>query len=231
MLVALSEIDNEIFALEQEESGIPKNIQEFNNRTAELTLQTQELKIKLQDLEKQKNEDESFILEKKEWLNKREDQIKEIKTTKEFSAAQKETSTVKKEIADREILFLQHITGMESSQKEIQDLESKNAPRIEEIQNKIEDTQKKLAEIGPQISEKQKMRNGIAIEIKKEDLEIYEQIRKKVQPVLSKAEDCICTECGNRIQPQLFNQLYALQTLLTCKRCKRILYLEEILEK
>lgn len=224
MLVKLAEIDKEIDALQNEKQEIPKKIKKQKETLSILEAEQEALTQKLENLTVQKREGEEFVAEKKSWIVHRETQLKEIKTNKEFNAAQKEISMAKKEISDRETLLLGLIENSDQLIKKMEELKTKNEPQIAEINKLVIEEEAKLGIFDPQIDEKTKTRQSLIVEINEKALKEYELTRAKISPAVAKAENCTCTECGSRMQPQTFNQLFVCQTLHHCKRCKRILF-------
>lgn len=230
MLLQLSELDSSVQELQDARAQIPLQIKDLERQIQTLENEMKTTEQKSSDLTTSKTDSEKMIREKKEWIESREILVKDIKTNKEYHAALKEVATAKKEISDRETQINAYNDRLGGLTQEIETTRTKNTPQIEALKIQIEDANKAYNELNPQVEERQKNRNGIAIEIDPKMLAIYDQIRQRVTPVMAKAESGICTECGTKILPQLFNRLHSMTELLTCPRCKRILYLEEVVK-
>jgi predicted nucleic acid-binding Zn-ribbon protein len=60
-------------------------------------------------------------------------------------------------------------------------------------------------------------------------LDLYERIRKARRGVaIAEVRDGFCTACHFALRPQLYNEVRAQESLLTCENCSRILYYVEI---
>lgn len=231
MLIRLSEIDSEIEKLEETQREVPLTIQSLQQQIASLQLEVNRLDRQKMEAENQKNKFSETIQNKSEWLKNREEQIKDLKTNKEFHAAQKEISLAKKEMMDAQTAINQINEQITKLQLEEASAKSSHQPKIDELIKLITVEKEKAVGIQPQTEGKLKLRRGLIVEIDSNALQIYERVRVKVSPALAKAEDCVCLECGSRMQPQLYNQLHTLETLHFCKNCKRILYIEEVLQQ
>lgn len=231
MLLRLSEIDTAIEELEESRSLIPATIQELENKIATLTAEIKSAEDKKIELETSRRDSQGMIQEKKNWIESREGMVKDLKTNKEYHAALKEVATAKKEVSDRETQINTFDIQILDVTQKIETLKASHGPQIEAIQVQIQEQKKAYNDLTPDLEDKKKSRGGIAVEIDAKALMLYDQLRTRVSPAIAKAENTTCTECGTRIQPQLFNRLFTTSELLNCPRCKRILYVEEVLNK
>lgn len=231
MFLRLSEIDTAIQDLEESRSFIPENISELEKKIQTLETEVKSTTDKKSDLEVSRSHCQSMIQEKKDWIESREGLVKEIKTNKEYHAALKETATAKKEVSDRETQITALDTQILDVTQKIETLTATSTPQIEALRVQIQELKKSYDALTPDLDDKKKSRNSITVEIDAKAMAFYEQVRSRVTPAISKAENTTCTECGSRIQPQLFNRLFTTSELLSCPRCKRILYVEEVLNK
>lgn len=230
MLIRLSEVDAEIENLEENQHEVPLSIHNLEQQIANIKAQIGKVEEQKLTLEKRRGEHAEFVHTKSDWLKNREDQIKDLKTNKEFHAAQKEISLAKKNITDNETALTKCAEEIQTLESEIENAKATHQPKIDELNGLIKTEKSKLTDLQPLIEEKLKARRGVIVEMDPKILQVYERVRVKVTPALAKAEDFVCLECGSRMQPQLFNQLHICDTIHFCKNCKRILYLEESLQ-
>jgi predicted nucleic acid-binding Zn-ribbon protein len=231
MLLKLAEIDTSIEELNETLAHIPDAVKALERQIQTIQTDMTSLESKRAGLEAQKKQAEDLITEKKSWIENRDNQVKDIKTNKEYHAALKEVSLAKKEVADNETKITTLIDQIAEAAKQIEDIKTANATQIEDVKKQIAEHDVKLAVVNPQIEEKRKSRGGVVVEIEQKWLTAYEQVRSRVTPAISKAENFVCTECGTKILPQLYNHLFTAAEIFTCPRCKRILYVEEFLNK
>lgn len=231
MFLRLSEIDTAIQDLEESREFIPEEINELEKKIQTLENEVKSASNKKSDLEVSRRDCQSMIQEKQAWIESREGMVKDIKTNKEYHAALKEVSTAKKEVSDRETQITTLDVQILDVAQKVETLTASSTPQIEALHVQIQEKKKVYDDLTPDLEDKKKIRSGIVVEIDAKAMAFYEQVRTRVTPVIAKAENTTCTECGSRIQPQLFNQLFTTKDLLSCPRCKRILYVEEVLNK
>lgn len=230
LLLRLAEIDLSLDELNESLGTIPEAVGELERQIQILCSDQQGLERKMTELNAQKTTSESLVREKQEWITGREDQVKDLKTNKEYHAALKEIAVAKKEISDNESKATTLSEQLAEIGKQLDALKSANDAQITALKQQIDVHNAKTGDISPLIDEKRKCRDDITVGLDAKILAMYEQIRQRVTPAISKAENTVCTECGSKIQPQLYNRLFTLAELLPCPRCRRILYVEEFLK-
>lgn len=229
-LLKLAEIDGQIFQIQEEKLGIPTFIKEAQNEISSLKKEADDRQKELEGLSQKRKDAHDFINEKNEWSDKRETTINELKTHREYQAAQKEISLAKKEIKDKQTEIDQISPRIDELIKQISELKEKSEPRTEELKQQILQKNEKYEMADAHIKESQAKRKEIIAEIKDNNcLRHYENVRKKIFPAISKLIDNNCGECGQRVMPQAINLLKVGTEMQLCRGCKRILYIEELI--
>lgn len=229
-LIQLSEIDGQISQLNEAKTKLPLIVIEIQKHILKFNSELLAIDDKIAKLKTEQTDTSSFINEKQQWIANREAQINNIKTTKEFQASVKEIAQAKKEILDKTQSLTQLETTIQNAQNESQEQKDKINTKISELSAKLKECEEKIASVEPKISEKESQKNSLLSQIPIEIQNQYLHTQKKVQPALSNATSKICSECGNRVPPQIINQLMAGSELQNCSSCHRILYLDENLE-
>lgn len=228
-LLKLAEIDSKIDQLIDKQKEIPQTIIQLEAEIGTLNHQNTSKAKEVKDLEASKTQIQSFLLEKKAWAEEREGKSKELKTNKEYQASLKEVSFAKKEIFDKENALSAILQRFEEAQKAAQEISEQMGPRLEEINAKIAEFKSQLERLESLIDSERQSRGVILSEVSEKVLHHYEHIMRRTFPAISKIEKGVCTECGTRVAPQLLNQIHVAQEIQYCSRCKRILYMEELL--
>lgn len=228
-LLKLAEVDSKIDQLIEKQREFPNFILQLEAEIAALNNQNASKAKEVKDLEARKTQIQSFLQEKKAWVEEREGKSKELKTNKEYQASLKEVSFAKKEIFDRENELTVVLQKFEEAQKTAQEISEQMGPRLEEITIKINEFKSQLERLESLIDAQRQDRGVILGEISKKVLHHYEHIIIRTFPAISRIEKGVCTECGTRVAPQLVNQIHVAQEIQYCSRCKRILYMEELL--
>lgn len=227
-LLKLAQIDNKLDHFIREQEDIPESVRAISIEIVSLQNEADAKQKEFHDLENQKKEIQSFLQEKKQWIIDREARINELTTTKEYQAALKEVSLGKKEIKDKETILEALLPKLGAYSTEgVTTVEKLNA-KIVELKNSIQQSKECFETLQTSIAEEKLARKQAVQEVtNKQALHHYEQIRRRVSPAISKAEDRICVECGTRILPQVYNLLTVGQSIQSCNGCKRILYIPD----
>lgn len=229
-LIKLTEIDKKIDQIQHDRETTPQLIQELKTEITQLLLEITTLENEISTLSQTKNDGGDFIREKKEWIDKREQILKSLQTNKEYQAALKEIATAKKQISDKEAQAQDFTPKIEELSAKLAALQESNQTKISDLQIQIGQKEECLQKIDDVLQEETNKRKAILVEIQNDNtIKHYEYVRKKVTPAMAKAENGVCSECGSRIPPQILNLLHKSQSMQYCYRCKRIIYLEELL--
>jgi predicted nucleic acid-binding Zn-ribbon protein len=159
---------------------------------------------------------------------KAEGRLPAIKTQKEYVAVLKEIDTAKKvnkEIQDR----------IKNKNEEITALAAEKAEKDAELAAVSARTAERTALIQAQIDEIKA--NSTARETERKELfaQIPLTLGKRYQVLIERrngvavvlAHKGACTGCNMLLPPQLFNNLYTTQEILSCPLCNRLLYIGE----
>jgi len=230
-LLNLSELDKTLHHLLDDQHGIPKKNQELSSKIALLEKEVSAKKADLTEAENLKKDLESSIQIKTTWLADREGRINDLKTQKEYQASQKEISAAKKEIKEKEHKLQELGPKLDKLTTEYMTLTEKNEPEITKIKDQIMENKKRLSSLDANIKEQTNKRDDVKKHVTNQKaLHRYEHVLRKANPALAKIDDnSICSECGTKVLPQVVNLIKVGTTIQCCARCKRILYLEEIL--
>lgn len=226
-LLRLAEVDNKIDHIVKEQREIPALVKEISTEIIARQKEVNEKKGRLAELQAQQKTINDFLMEKKTWVEDREKRINELKTNKEYQATLREISNAKRDIKSNEEALAALLPQIEEATQTAGGGTEESEQKIEALKLSIQDYKTRFDAIRDILSEEKRAREVLARDVTdKKLLAHYEQIHKRVSPVLSKANDGVCCECGTRILPQAFNLLSVGETIQTCNGCKRILYLE-----
>jgi uncharacterized protein len=175
------------------------------------------------DLEGQLKSDESNIARSKSKLT-------QVKTSKDYMAAQREIESTRKTVGDREEELLKLIEVVETARKTIAGHEKDIAELRDHVAKEEQSTDAKVAEVRAQTAGARAERDVIAAKVKPDVLKKYSTIRIRrglaVVPVLKG----VCQGCHMSIPPQLFNLLQRGTTMEACPVCARIIYWSELMK-
>jgi predicted nucleic acid-binding Zn-ribbon protein len=227
-LIALQNVELEIFKAEEGLKELPKEIDEIESiiRARKGSLDAVDEEIAL--LEEKKGPLEAELKENQEILDAADARIKRIKTNKEYLALQREIDLAKKRKSDIE----EQLLGI------MDKIEKKGADK-ERIQKSFESDRVILDEKKDKLLAQMRELEAVVAEYKGQD----EKLRASVDPsLLSKYDrikqskrglavvECrhgVCMGCHMHIPPQLYNELVRGDKLITCPTCQRMLYVKE----
>jgi hypothetical protein len=157
-----------------------------------------------------------------------ESRLKEIKTQKEYVAVSKEIGVAKKMKAELEEQLLQKIGQLDElkgsvaeSQANLASLEENISARKAEVQTKVDDLDRELAE--DRIAREEKTKT-----IPPNILKRYALLREMRRGLaVAEARDGSCLGCNMNLPPQLYNSLHRGEELILCPHCQRMLVLRQ----
>ena len=226
-LIALQNVEIEIYKAEEGLREIPKEVSEIESIILARKKSLDAMDDEISSYEERKVPLETELKENQALLDAADARIKRIKTNKEYLALQREIDLAKKRKADIEE---QVLTIMEKIEKK--------ASERERIKNSFETDKVILEEKMNKLISQMKDLEGVLADFKGKD----ERLRKIVdKSLLSKYDrikqskkglavvECfagVCRGCHMHIQPQLFNELIRGDKMITCPACQRILYVK-----
>jgi predicted nucleic acid-binding Zn-ribbon protein len=225
-LIALQEVEIEIFKAEDGLRELPKEVSEIKSIITARKRSLDSAEEEIASYEERKAPLEVELKENQTLLDAADARIKRIKTNKEYLAMQREIDIAKKRKADLEE---QVLTIMEKIEKK--------ASERERIRTSFETDKVILEEKMGKLNTLMKELEAVLVEYKGKD----DRLRKKIvdKSLLSKYDrikqskkglavvECfegVCRGCHMHIQPQLFNELIRGDRLINCPACQRILY-------
>ena len=227
MLEELQEVDQQIDVLKGAQGALQAEMSGINQGVDAAREELSASETMLAQLEAEKVGLESAHAAELENIVRSETNMKEIKTNKEFQAVGREITAAKKQVSDLEESLLQKISqidelsGTLAAKKSICDELAENA--AERVRAKLAEIDAAQADIDAEIVRRENVTKGLAASLVKKFTMLREQRRGQA---LAIARDGYCMGCNMHLPPQLYNNLYKHEELLTCPHCQRILILK-----
>ena len=225
-LIALAAIDHDLDHLLEQRETFPSQIADLEAKLNEVTSSLTAKKQEIVNLESEKGRLSSDLAEQRDWIVKREEAVKQIKTNKEYHASLREISQAKKTFQTLEESLLSIMTRLEEEKPKTGELETAVSSQSEAIRAEIATFREKLSSFDGEIEKKAAGRKEQEEKMKEIVVRRYKTIKTRVAPALAKAARGTCLECNTRIPPQLYIELQKFAKIINCPRCYRILYLE-----
>jgi len=228
LLEQLQEIDLQVDVLKTAQNSLNDDMNGIAQTLDEAREGLAALQVRAAQLEKEKGELESSHATELENIRRSETNMKEIKTNKEYQAVGREITAARKQVAELEEQVLLKIAQLEevsseiaASQATLTELELNSKQRRCEKQAEIDKVQQ---DVDTDIVR----RDAITKELPASLLKRYNSLREQRRgQALAIARDGFCQGCNMHLPPQLYNNLFKGDDLLTCPHCQRVLVLKQ----
>jgi len=208
-------------SLQDEMNGIAKSLDDAREGLAALN-------ARVAELVKEKGTLEACNATEQENIKRSETNMKEIKTNKEYQAVGREIAAARKQVAELEEQILQKITLIDELNGEI----ATAAASLEELEQNSEqrrsEKQVEINKVQQDIDADDAKREDIRKELPANLLKRYDNLRvQRRGQALAIAREGFCQGCNMHLPPQLYNNLFKADDILTCPHCQRVLILKQ----
>ncbi|RDV36849.1 hypothetical protein DV096_17350 [Bradymonadaceae bacterium TMQ3] len=228
LLRELQNIDLELDEITTKKEEIVGRIQEntgfLDKLVDDLNSQKEELE-EIRALQSQKKDD---LKEINENLTMRQKRLRDIGSTKEYNAVEKEIESFKKSSEQTEEELLHLLEVIESTQESIKEKEDKIIQLREGIAADEAEAEKRLAELDAVINKLTNRQEEARGQVSKRVIHKYDFIRSR-RPGLAvvACKNGHCEGCFMALPPQQYIEVQRGNTLEICPSCNRILYFWE----
>lgn len=211
-------------------TALPEKLQSMKNDLAKMeTLLTKE-REGLASTEKFKRELDLSLKMDEGNIAKAKTKLQQVKTGKDYMAAQREIEATRKAMGEREEEILKLLEAIENTKKNIAAHEGDVAQLAEHVRAEEATTSKLVAELEAKAVVEREARKIVVVKVKPDVMKRYGSIRMRrglaVVPVIGGT----CQGCHMTIPPQLYNTLQRGTTIEACPSCHRIVYWDEIMK-
>ncbi len=224
-LIALQEVEVEIFKAESGLGEIPKEMDELESILIARRRALDAVEEEIKALEQRKQPLEAELEENQAILTAADARIKKIKTNREYLALQREMDIAKKRKVEIEEEILYLMDKIETNLKEKQRLEKSFEEDKKILEGKKEGLISRKKELEKIIKDYKEKASGLRKAVDPSLLDRYDRIKKhKKGLAVVSCDDGVCSGCHMHIPPQLFNEIIKGDRLIQCPLCQRILY-------
>jgi predicted nucleic acid-binding Zn-ribbon protein len=228
LLEELQGIDLKIDGRQAEKDALLQQLASLDLELDESGLALDTLREELTTLQAQKEEIEQSLAAESDNIVRSETRLHDIKTQKEYQAVLKEISTAKKVKTELEEQILTKIGETEALQVSIADGEQNLTALAGNIALRKGEVQGQLNNLEAEIATDQSERDATTAGLSAPLINRYTMLREKRQGIaVVEARDGSCLGCNMNIPPQMYNNLYKGQELITCPHCQRILFIRQ----
>ncbi|MEO0132547.1 MAG: C4-type zinc ribbon domain-containing protein [candidate division WOR-3 bacterium] len=228
-LVKLQRLDNELKILQDKSNDIPKRIEGLKLIIENKKKEIKDHQEKIIKLKKENKLLEVELKSVEDKIAQYSAQLYSAKTNEQYKAFLKEIDAQKKEKTRIEDKIIEVLENLETTEKELKDLETELKETEVITAEKIKMLEKEATEVQQAITEREHNRQALIKELRPETVAIYERIRKNkngLAVVAINAERC--QGCFNPIPAQKILDVKKNDRLHFCEYCGRIIISQEI---
>jgi predicted nucleic acid-binding Zn-ribbon protein len=224
LLTELQEIDDELREIGYERGDLPEEVNRLSEKIRDYERFIAERKAELEHAEKEIKSRTDQLSDAKAKLDKFQQQLYTVKTTREYDAITAESNFAKRDISDAESAITTQ------SQRKLE-LEKQLVERSSEIEHVKAEEQTKGAELRARLAETEgaerqllHRRENIVVRLEKTVYNHYERIRKaKDGRGVARIFGGACGGCFAVIPPQIQANIRQQTDIMLCETCGRIL--------
>lgn len=226
LLEELQGIDLKIDGRQAQKDALVQQMADLDGEIETAQLALDALREELTLLQGQKEETEQTLAVEADNIVRSEARLHDIKTQKEYQAVLKEITTAKKVKGELEEQLLKKIGEAEALQGRVAEGDQNLAALAGNIALRKGEIQEQLDQLETVIVTEQAERETTTAGLNTPLMKRYLMLREKRQGIaVVEARDGSCLGCNMHIPPQMYNNLYKGQELITCPHCQRILFI------
>jgi len=224
----LQQIDNEIYKYVQQKERLASTLSELKDLVTRMEQAVDDKKEKLRDVERWYQEQLETLQGYNERMAKIKASLSSVTKTRDYLIRQKELENLRRHKQAKE----DEIEKVKDTIADFRDAIARDMVKIEELRADTEreggSTWDQVRELEATIAEISKQREGLLPRIPPNILRRYEQIKSRREGVaIVESPDGSCGGCHVQLRPQHFNILLRMESLETCPRCNRYVYVSE----
>jgi uncharacterized protein len=227
-LVLLQNLDRAIEKVLIDTRENPTRLAQVDEETKTVEEGLKRFLAEMEILKKKRRDLEREVEELDQKIKKSQVKLMEVKTNKEYRAMLTEIDELKKAKSAKEDLLLEILEKLEEGQQKEKSLkkmvESKTAEGKLKKAALEQEGKRNVEELGD-LNRQRKDLTGL---VEPALLKQYEFLKDRLKGVaVSEAREAMCLSCHMQIPPQLYNELYRQDRVITCPSCLRILFIAE----
>ncbi len=227
-VIELQQLDQRIAELTAQIESLPGEIRTLESQLNDFIHTHQDRQQRLSQSQKERRDLEGDIQVIQARISKHKDQLYEVKTNEQYRAMLKEIEGEEARIRQVEDQLLEKMIEAEQLDKLIHEA----ASRLEGEKARVAaETNRLRALCQADVDERDRMAAQRAEDVTAltpEVVELYERIRRGRRGMaLAEVRDGSCMGCNVRLRPQVYNEVRANQAIITCESCGRILFYVE----
>lgn len=212
---------------EKRRDTVPPDLVQVDREYQEKVQAVAALKARLTEAELEKREAEGELADHKEKLKKYQAQLRNVQSSREYSAALNEIDGVEKAIRSTEDRFLELEEEIEKARADLDEREKTLPAETEQHEERLKDWRAEQRAINEELASAREEIVRLEAEIPPRDrAEFYRLVDKKRGLALVLVQGSSCSACHVKVRPAAMQILKQGHEVIYCDSCKRILYYE-----
>ena len=209
--------------------ALPEKLQQKKNDLAKLEALVARERAALAEVEKFRRDLDMQLKTDESGAARAKSKLTQVKTSKDYMAAQRELEATRKIIGEREEEILKLIDSIDLKKKAIAQMEADTSELAGIVAEEEKVVSAKVAEMRASVEGERTVRDQVAAKVRPDIMKKYGSIRMRRGLAVVPVVKGTCQGCHMTIPPQLYNLLQRGTTVETCPTCARIIYWSEIM--
>jgi uncharacterized protein len=212
---------------EKRRDTVPPDLVEVDREYQEKVQAVAALKARLTEAELEKRKAEGELADHKEKLKKYQAQLRNVQSSREYSAALNEIDGVEKLIRSTEDKFLELEEEIEKARADLDEREKTLPAETEQHEERLKDWRAEQRAINEELATAREEITRLEAEIPPRDrAEFHRLVDKKHGLAVVLVQGSSCSACHVKVRPAAMQILKQGREVIYCDSCKRILYYE-----
>ena len=212
---------------EKRRDTVPPDLVEVDREYQDKVQAVAALKSRLTEAELEKRKAEGELADHKEKLKKYQAQLRNVQSSREYSAALNEIDGVEKLIRSTEDKFLELEEEIEKARADLDEREKTLPAETEQHEERLKDWRAEQRAINDELTSAREEIARLEAEIPPRDrAEFHRLVDKKHGLAVVLVQGSSCSACHVKVRPAAMQILKQGREVIYCDSCKRILYYE-----
>jgi len=212
---------------EKRRDSVPPDLVEVDREYKEKVAAVAALKSRLTEAELEKRKAEGELADHKEKLKKYQAQLRNVQSSREYSAALNEIDGVEKAIRSTEDRFLELEEEIEKARADLDAREKTLPAETEQHEERLKDWRAEQRGINEELASAREEIARLEAGIPPRDrAEFHRLVDKKHGLAVVLVQGSSCSACHVKVRPAAMQILKQGREVIYCDSCKRILYYE-----
>lgn len=227
-LVRLQNIETEIQRINKQMNTLPAEIDEINDEVSIIEKHSSRLEPEISLKKERHTSLEHEIGEFTVLFTRNKERLRKIENNREFQALLKENEHIAQSISELEEEGITLLEEVGKKEAELNDLNSELKIKKKELKDKKKVSDKKIAELEPEIKDLEQRKNELINDMPKDLIRNFNFLIKKLNKLaVASVTDGVCNACHMTLPPQKFNELIGDRKVMSCPSCHRFIYWED----